>query len=150
MKSLPLVIFLGALLASTPTVSAQTGGTGSGSPKTVGCSGCAQQSAVPAKIVASPDEVNNLPKGQIENTLPIGILIVLGCEKCAQQAVGWALQQGSSFEDIERALRTVSLVQRLECFKQQFGPDVANRIEKPLAAARQALQKAMDGAAQRD
>ena len=80
--------------------------------------------------------------GPIENLIPIGVLTVLGCEKCSAEAVKWALQQGSSFEDVERTLRTVAAMQKLDCFKNQFGPDVAARMEKPLAAANQALMEA--------
>jgi hypothetical protein len=91
-----------------------------------------------------------MPNGQIENMIPIGMVVVLGCEKCAEEVVGWALKQGSSFQDIGRALRTVAQVQHLECFNNAFGPDVAGRMEKPLAAARRALQQAMDHPVPRD
>jgi len=84
--------------------------------------------------------------GRIENLIPIGVVAVLGCETCAGEAVAWALQQGSSTEDVERALRTIAAMQKLDCFKQQFGPDAAARLEKPLVAARKVLQQAMDHA----
>jgi hypothetical protein len=80
--------------------------------------------------------------GRVENLIPIGVLTVLGCEKCSAEAVTWALEQGSSFEDIERALRTVAAMEKLDCFKAQFGPEVALRMQKPLAAAREALEQA--------
>ena len=85
--------------------------------------------------------------GSIENLVPIGILTVLGCEKCSAEAVNWALQQGSSFEDIERTLKTVAVMQKLDCFKSQFGPDVNARMERPLAAANEALAQARTRAA---
>jgi hypothetical protein len=84
--------------------------------------------------------------GRIENLMPIGILAVLGCETCTGEAVAWALQQGSSTEDVERALQTVAAMQKLDCFKRQFGPDAAARLDKPLAAARRVLQQATDHA----
>ena len=80
--------------------------------------------------------------GRIENLIPIGVLTVLGCEKCSAEAVNWALQQGSSFDDIERTLRTVAAMQKLDCFKGQFGPEVVERLQKPLAAAQEALAQA--------
>jgi hypothetical protein len=83
--------------------------------------------------------------GRIENLIPIAVLTSLGCEKCAAEAVAWALQQGSSTEDVDRALRAVAQMQTLDCFKQQFGPDAPARLEKPLAAARKALQEATNG-----
>jgi hypothetical protein len=85
--------------------------------------------------------------GRVENLIPIGVLTVLGCEKCSAEAVGWALDQGSSFEDIERTLRTVAAMQKLDCFKEQFGPEVATRMQKPLAAAKEALEQARTRAA---
>jgi hypothetical protein len=84
--------------------------------------------------------------GSIENLMPIGVVAVLGCDTCAGEAVAWALQQGSSTEDVERALRTIAAMQKLDCFKQQFGPDAVARLEKPLAAARKVLQQAIDQA----
>jgi hypothetical protein len=54
------------------------------------------------------------------------------------------LQQGSSTEDVERALQTIAAMKELACFTLQFGPDAAARLEKPLAAARKALQQAID------
>jgi hypothetical protein len=42
--------------------------------------------------------------------------------------VSWALEQGSSFEDIDRALRTVAAMEKLDCFKAQFGPEVVVRM----------------------
>jgi hypothetical protein len=85
--------------------------------------------------------------GRVENVIPIGVLTVLGCEKCSAEAVQWALQQGSSFEDIERALQTVATMQKLDCFKEQFGPGVVSRMQRPLAAAKEALEQARTRAA---
>jgi hypothetical protein len=35
-------------------------------------------------------------------------------------------------------------MQKLDCFKGQFGPDAVSRLEKPLAAARRALRQAVE------
>ncbi len=109
------------------------------------CQGCAQKAApaVAAPVQSVPPELANLPKGRIENVMPVGMLIVLGCESCAAEAVQWALAQGSTTEDINLALNTVAAVQKLECFNQKFGADVSGRMEKPLAAARKALDEAV-------
>lgn len=93
-----------------------------------------------------PGTTERVPVGSIENLIPIGVLTVLGCEKCSAEAVSWALQQGSSFEEVDRTLRMVEAMQNLDCFKQQFGPDVTTRMQKPLASARGALQAAMASA----
>ncbi len=107
------------------------------------CATCAQKvsaEAVSARPVPGTNE--NMLVGRIENLIPIGILSVLGCEGCTAHAVAWALEQGSSTEDIERALKTIANMQNLDCFKVQFGPETAARLEKPLAAARKVLQEA--------
>ena len=116
-----------ALLAFSLTAFAQKPASGA-------CANCAAKVAAPAV----PPELVNLPKGRIENLTPVGMLIVLGCETCAGEAVQWALANGSSPQDIEAALRTVAAVQKLDCFREKFGGEVAARMAKPLAAARAA------------
>jgi hypothetical protein len=125
----------------------------SGAAATVnGCANCAattpssDQGQVTA-LKPIPGTNETMVVGRIENLIPIGVLTVLGCEKCSAEAVNWALQQGSSFDDIERTLRTVAAMQKLDCFKQQFGPEVNARMEKPLAAANEALAEARTRAA---
>ncbi len=139
MKISSLVALLG--LSFLVAVSAQDSATAAG------CQTCARSALTfpatagkPAALVV-PRDVETLPQGRIENLMPIGMLTVLGCDTCAAQAVQWALAQGSSREDVDLALRTVAAVQKLDCFRQQFGADVAIRMEKPLAAARKALEE---------
>jgi hypothetical protein len=113
--------------------------------KPEGCAKCATATAPDAGTAALktiPGTNETMPVGQVENLIPIGVLTVLGCEKCSAEAVNWALQQGSPFADIERTLQTVAAMQKLDCFKKQFGPDVVSRMEKPLAAAKEALEQA--------
>ena len=112
-----------------------------------GCAKCAVTTqSVDDKHVAAvkpiPGTNETMVVGRIENLIPIGVLTVLGCEKCSAEAVNWALQQGSSFDDIEGTLRTVATMQKLDCFKEQFGPEVNTRMERPLAAAKEALTQA--------
>jgi len=106
------------------------------------CAGCTQRTAAEAVTAHTvPGTSETVLVGRIENLIPIAVLTSLGCEKCAAEAVAWALQQGSSTEDVDRAIRAVAQMQTLDCFKQQFGPDAAARLEKPLAAARKVLQE---------
>ncbi len=112
-----------------------------------GCTGCSagkassnQTQETVTRLIPGSNEA--MVVGRVENLIPIGVLTVLGCEKCSAEAVNWALQQGSSFEDIERTLRTVAAMQKLDCFKAQFGSDVTLRMEKPLSAAKEALEQA--------
>jgi hypothetical protein len=150
---------LALLIGMIPLVFAQTTGHTENAktvPQAGGCQKCAA-SAGAATATANADEATSsriipgtnetMPVGRVENLIPIGVLTVLGCEKCSAEAVAWALQQGSSFEDIDRALRTVAAMEKLDCFKEQFGPEVAVRMQKPLAAAKEALEQAQTRAA---
>ncbi len=104
------------------------------------CANC-PQSATAAATRAIPGTNESVPVGRIENLMPIAVLAALGCDACTGEAVAWALQQGSSKQDVERALRTIAAMQKLDCFKQKFGQDAAARLERPLAAARKALEQ---------
>jgi hypothetical protein len=160
MKNLSTTALLAGVLSCSAVVfaqatAAQTNNAHSGAQQPLtagGCIGCSQKAELAgdaSKVVFSrpiPGSNENMVVGRIENLIPIGVLTVLGCEKCAEEAIGWALQQGSSFEDIDRTLGTVAAMQKLDCFNQQFGPEVVSRMEKPLAAAKRALQQAMDRA----
>lgn len=155
MKTLVVIVLAMEALSFAPAVYPQTGGTANNTGAAAsdtkstekGCAACAQKaSADPVSTRPVPGTTESMLVGRIENLMPIGMLAVLGCETCAGEAVAWALQQGSSTEDVERALRTIAAMQKLDCFKQQFGPDAAARLEKPLAAARKVLQQASDRA----
>lgn len=142
MKSLFLIALLVGALVFPTAVSAQ-------------CAKCTQAAATEPKPAEAPSVQpipgtnENMPVGRVENLTPVAVLTVLGCEKCAEEAVNWALKQGSSPDDVDRVLKTVAAMQKLDCFKAQFGPDAATRMEKPLAAARRVLDQAAERAAAR-
>lgn len=154
-----LVLILFVSLISVPVAFAQASGVAgsaqaapSVATKPGGCEHCSAAMASAGEgrqpaVQVIPGTNETMVVGSIENLVPIGILTVLGCEKCSAEAVNWALQQGSSFDDIERTLKTVAAMQKLDCFKSQFGPDVNARMEKPLAAAKEALAQARTRAA---
>lgn len=156
MKTL-FVMTLLLMFVSTPSVLAQSvAGTATSAPsgttlKSPACANCAAATSsdevqeVSTKLIPGTNET--MVVGQIENLIPIGVLTVLGCEQCSAEAVNWALQQGSSFEDVERTLRSIAAMQKLDCFKSQFGPEVNTRMERPLAAAKEALAQARTRAA---
>jgi len=153
MKTLFVILYAAGSLAFVHTIVAQTRGATSDAAAaeakntTKTCADCAQK--VPAEPVSTrlvPGSNEAMLVGRIENLMPIGVLAALGCETCAGEAVTWALQQGSSTEDVERVLRTVAAMQKLDCFNRQFGPDAAARLDKPLVAARKILQQAIDRA----
>jgi len=139
MKKLFVVaVAAGAVLSAAFAQNATTAATG-------GCIACAERLATETVSTRSiPGSSETMLVGRIENLIPIGVLAALGCEKCAAEAVSWALSQGSSIEDVDRTLRTLAAMQTLGCFRQQFGNDAPARMEKPLAAARQVLEQAVD------
>lgn len=82
-------------------------------------------------------------KGNLENLIPIAVVIVGGCEPCAEKMVKQALSQGSSWQDVDQTLRILTDMQKRECVAKALGPDVVARMEKPLAAGRKTLQQDM-------
>jgi hypothetical protein len=149
MRTLSVMILL--VMSFSPGAFAQSAPAPGTAVKPQVCANCSAVTSskevqeVNSKVIPGTNET--MVVGRIENLIPIGVLTVLGCEKCSAEAVNWALQQGSSFDDVERTLRTVAAMQKLDCFKNQFGPEVNTRMEKPLAAAKEALEEARTRAA---
>lgn len=125
-------ILIMALLAGAVALAADTG-----------C-GCGPAKAATAKAEAAPA----LPAGSIENLVPIGVAAALGCEPCTEEAVRRALAQGSSVEEVERALRVLGAVRKMDCFNRSF-PEAVARMEKPLAAGEKVIEQARASAAAR-
>ena len=96
------------------------------------------QPAVATNMSESP----KLSEARLQDLIPLAMVIVGGCEPCAESMVNRALKQGSSWQDIDKTLRIVASTQALECFAKAVGPDVIARMEKPLAAGRRTLEKA--------
>jgi hypothetical protein len=82
-------------------------------------------------------------EAKLQDLIPIAMVIVGGCETCAEKAVSRALEGGSSWQDVDKTLRIVANMQRLDCFAKAVGTDVVARMDKPLAAGRRTLQEAM-------
>ncbi len=76
---------------------------------------------------------------KLQCLIPIAMVIVGGCETCAEKMVARALQEGSSWQDVDKTLRIIAGMQQAECFAKAVGPDVVVRMEKPLAAGRKTL-----------
>ena len=83
---------------------------------------------------------------KLQNLVPIVMVIVGGCDSCADKMVGRALEEGSSWQDIDRTLRIMAGMQKMDCFARAVGPEVLARIEKSLAAGRRTLDNASDRA----
>ncbi len=80
-------------------------------------------------------------KGNLQNLIPIAVVIVGGCEPCAEKMVTQALAQGSSWEDVDETLRILADMQKRQCVIQALGPEVVARMERPLAAGRRTLEQ---------
>lgn len=85
-------------------------------------------------------------EARLQDLIPIAMVIVGGCEPCAEKMVTRALGQGSSLQDIDNTLRIVASMQKQDCFAKAVGTDVVARMEKPLAAGWRTLQQAMTSA----
>jgi hypothetical protein len=77
----------------------------------------------------------------LEDLIPIAVVVAAGCESCAEKMVARALGRGSSAAAIERTLRIVAHQRSLDCFLESVGPEVAARMDKPLAAGLNALRR---------
>ncbi len=81
-------------------------------------------------------------KGNLENLVPIAVVVVGGCEPCAEKMVKQALAQGSSWADIDQTLLILADMQKRDCVAKALGQDVIARMERPLAAGRRILEQA--------
>jgi len=69
----------------------------------------------------------------LQQLIPIAMVIVGGCGTCAEKMVTRALGEGSSWQDVDKTLRIVANMQKLDCFAKAVGRDVVARMDKPLA-----------------
>ncbi len=81
-------------------------------------------------------------KGNLQNLIPIAVVIVGGCESCAEKMVKQALAQGSSPQEVETTLQILADMRKRQCVIQALGAETVARMEKPLAAGRRTLEKA--------
>ena len=93
--------------------------------------------------LAEQSSADERTEGRLQDLLPIAMVIVGGCESCAERMVERALHEGSSFEDIDKTLRIIAGTQKLSCFANAVGPEVVSRMDRPLEAGRRTLEKAM-------
>ncbi len=81
-------------------------------------------------------------KGNLQNLIPIAVVVVGGCEPCAKKMVTQALAHGSSWQDVDETLRILAEMQKQQCVIDALGPETIARMEKPLAAGRRTLDQA--------
>lgn len=80
-------------------------------------------------------------KGNLQNLIPIAVVVVGGCEPCAEKMVTQALAQGSSWQDVDETLRILADMQKRQCVIHALGLETIARMEKPLAAGRRTLEE---------
>lgn len=81
-------------------------------------------------------------RGNLQNLVPIAVVVVGGCEPCAEKMVKQALAQGSSWQEVDETLQILAAMQKRDCVKQALGADTIARMEKPLTAGRRTLEEA--------
>jgi alkylhydroperoxidase/carboxymuconolactone decarboxylase family protein YurZ len=87
---------------------------------------------LPRDVAAGPNgsvEMQASPEAKLQDLISIAMVIVGGCELCAEKMVMRALKQGSSWQDIEKTLRIVGSMQQAGCFAKAVGTDVIARME---------------------
>jgi hypothetical protein len=94
------------------------------------------------KPSTSVETQSSKSEARLQDLIPIVMVIVGGCEPCAEKMITRAVEQGSSLQDIDKTLRIVANMQRQDCFAKAVGRDVVARMDKPLAAGRRTLQEA--------
>ena len=82
-------------------------------------------------------------KGNLQNLIPIAVVVVGGCQPCAEKMVTQALAQGSSWQDVDETLCILADMQKRSCVIEALGAETVARMEKPLAAGRSTLERAV-------
>ena len=104
--------------------------------------GCAATGA-PVSARDENEGTPAVPEPNLEDLVPIALVIAAGCESCAENAVARALEHGTPWRHIQKALQIIAKMQKLDCFAKAVGPDVIARMERPLAAGGRTLREAM-------
>jgi len=101
----------------------------------------------PRETITTPSTPVETPSSnsgaRLQDLIPIVMVIVGGCEPCAEKMVTRAVEQGSSLQDIDKTLRIIANMQKQDCFAKAVGRDVVARMEKPLSAGWRTLQHTM-------
>ena len=82
----------------------------------------------------------------LENLIPIAVVIAAGCEPCAEKMVRRALKQGSAAKNVRKTLGLVAHLQNLDCLAENVGSAVLSRMKKPLATGKQTLESELSQA----
>lgn len=80
---------------------------------------------------------------RLQDLIPIAVVIAGGCESCAERMVEHALKEGCPWDDIDKTLRILSGMQKLDCLAKAIGPEFVTRMDKPIAAAQRTMREAL-------
>lgn len=98
-----------------------------------------QTSASGGATPSTPSMTKTEPR--LQDLIPIAVVIAGGCETCAERMVERAIMEGSSWADIDKTLRILSGMQKLDCLVKAIGPEFVARMDKPIAAAQKTLRE---------
>lgn len=77
---------------------------------------------------------------RLEDLVPIAVVIAAGCEPCAERMVARALAAGASRGDVRKIIGIAWHMAGEACLADAVGPDVLERMKKPVKRAREALK----------
>lgn len=78
---------------------------------------------------------------QLEDLIPLAVVVACGCEPCAESLVRRALQAGSSRRDVQKVLAIIQYMMTVDCLILRVGQEAVTRMAKPLAAAVKTLEE---------
>jgi hypothetical protein len=88
----------------------------------------------------SQPKPNEPESHRLAELVPLAVVIAGGCAPCAERMVRRAVENGTPDDLIERTLRIVADLRSRDCFVNTVGPEVVQRMDQPLAAARRVLE----------
>lgn len=80
-------------------------------------------------------------KRQLENLIPLAVVVACGCEPCAESMVRRALQAGTSTRDVQRVLAIIQTMMTVDCLIARVSAEVVAHMEKSLAIALRTLDE---------
>jgi AhpD family alkylhydroperoxidase len=85
-------------------------------------------------------DADQRPGPRVKDLIPIAVVIAAGCESCADNMVRRALDNGATKRQVQYTLGVIAHLRSSDCFLKAVGVEVAERMDRPLAAARNALR----------
>jgi alkylhydroperoxidase/carboxymuconolactone decarboxylase family protein YurZ len=77
---------------------------------------------------------------RIEDLIPIGVVIGLGCKPCTKFYVDKALEKGCAKEDLRKIVSIVESLTGSECLRKAVGDERVDRMKESLIAVKEILE----------